>query len=182
MSSPSTQIATLSDTPKVSEVEKNSTPLGHELVSSYHTNRHDDPMDLVELARVVQNGSEAVKYNAGNKLRTIADQIRYLQEQAEKVLREAKRDADLHHAACNLVKKPGTVYHLYRRPSGQKYLSILSPSEWGATCPHEHCGTYRLNYDNSWTPSEEFTARDNEDALVNKVLTAQLALPSTITK
>ncbi len=43
------------------------------------------------------------------------------------VLQEAKRDADLHHAACNMVKKPGTMYYMYERESGQKYLSILSP-------------------------------------------------------
>lgn len=43
------------------------------------------------------------------------------------VLQEAKRDAMLHHAACNLVKKPGQVYYLYERPSGQKYFSLLSP-------------------------------------------------------
>ena len=33
----------------------------------------------------------------------------------------------LHHAACNLVKKPGQVYYLYERESGQKYFSLLSP-------------------------------------------------------
>lgn len=43
------------------------------------------------------------------------------------VLEDAKRDADLHHAACNIVKKPGNMYYLYERPSGQKYFSILSP-------------------------------------------------------
>ena len=43
------------------------------------------------------------------------------------VLEEAKRDADLHHAACNIVKKPGNMYYLYERQSGQKYFSIISP-------------------------------------------------------
>lgn len=43
------------------------------------------------------------------------------------VLEKAKLDAELHHAACNIVKKPGTVYYLYERESGQKYLSIISP-------------------------------------------------------
>lgn len=43
------------------------------------------------------------------------------------VLEDAKRDADLHHAACNVVKTPGNVYHLYVRDSGQRYFSILSP-------------------------------------------------------
>lgn len=43
------------------------------------------------------------------------------------MLEDAKRDADLHHAACNVVKKPGNMYYLYVRESGQRYFSIVSP-------------------------------------------------------
>lgn len=43
------------------------------------------------------------------------------------VLEDARRDADLHHVACNMVKKPGNIYYLYQRESGQKYFSIISP-------------------------------------------------------
>jgi hypothetical protein len=43
------------------------------------------------------------------------------------VLEDARRDADLHHAACNMVKKPGNIYYLYQRESGQQYFSIISP-------------------------------------------------------
>lgn len=46
--------------------------------------------------------------------------------QAQRVLEEAKRDADLHHAACNFKKIPGKLYYLYKRPSGQTYFSMLS--------------------------------------------------------
>lgn len=52
----------------------------------------------------------------------------YLQDQARQVLVKAKRDADLHHIACNFVKVPGNVYHLYERISGQKYFGMLSPN------------------------------------------------------
>lgn len=46
--------------------------------------------------------------------------------QAQEVLKEAKTNSDLHHAACNFVKVPGNVYHLYKRSSGQIYFSMLS--------------------------------------------------------
>ena len=45
---------------------------------------------------------------------------------------------ELHSAACNLMKKAGNIYYYYQRSSGQKYLSIMSPSDWGASCPHEY--------------------------------------------
>ncbi|KAM9364420.1 uncharacterized protein C1orf50 homolog [Pholidichthys leucotaenia] len=158
-------------------VESSGAPSGLELVSSYQTTRVGDPMDLVALAAQVQKADEFVKANACNKLSVIADQIRYLQDQARKALEEAKRDADLHHAACNIVKKPGTVYYLYQRPSGQKYFSIISPKEWGPSCPHPFLGAFKLQHDMSWTPMEEVGKRDAEMAVMDKLLSQQTALP-----
>ncbi|XP_047439504.1 uncharacterized protein C1orf50 homolog [Mugil cephalus] len=164
-------------TTTVSLVESSSAPSGVELVSAYQTTRVGDPTDLVALASQVQKGDDFIKANACNRLTVIADQIRYLQEQARKVLEEAKRDADLHHAACNIVKKPGNMYYLYLRPSGQKYFSIISPKEWGSSCPHEFLGAYKLQHDMSWTPIEEVEKRDAEIAIMDKLLSQQTALP-----
>ncbi|XP_064642410.1 uncharacterized protein C1orf50 homolog [Lineus longissimus] len=161
----------------VATVESNPAPGGVALVNHYMTTRHGDPTDLVELAKVVQRADESVRANASNKLTVIAEQIRYLQEQAKKALTEAKRDNDLHHAACNMVKRPGTIYHMYEKESGQKYLSILSPQEWGSSCPHEYHGAFKLNYDYSWTPFEDVPKREENDALINKIINAKYALP-----
>jgi len=130
----------------------------------------------VELAKQVQTADDFIRANAGNRLRLIGEQIKFLQEQAKKVLYEAKRDNDLHHAACNMVKKPGTVYHMYERKSGQKYLSILSPQEWGPSCPHEFLAAFKLEHDMSWTPLEHVQKRADEEAIVDKILNAQLAI------
>uniref|UniRef100_UPI0037E9C7B0 uncharacterized protein C1orf50 homolog n=1 Tax=Semicossyphus pulcher TaxID=241346 RepID=UPI0037E9C7B0 len=164
-------------TTTVTLVESSSAPSGLELVSSYQTHRVGDPMDLVSLAAQVQKGDDFIKANACNRLTVIADQIRYLQEQAKKVLEEAKRDADLHHAACNIVKKPGNMYYLYERPSGQKYFSIISPKEWGPSCPHSFVGAFKLQHDMSWTPIDEVEKRDSEIAIMDKLLSQQTALP-----
>ncbi|CAK6975843.1 uncharacterized protein C1orf50 homolog [Scomber scombrus] len=164
-------------TTKVTLVESSSTPGGLELVSPYQTNRVGDPSDLVALALQVQKGDDFIKANASNKLTVIADQIRYLQEQARKVLEEAKRDADLHHAACNIVKKPGNMYYLYERQSGQKYFSIISPQEWGPSCPHQFQGAFKLQHDMSWTPIEDVQKRDAELAIMDKLLSQQTAIP-----
>ncbi|XP_051895152.1 uncharacterized protein C1orf50 homolog [Pristis pectinata] len=155
----------------VALVESNTNPTGLQLVSTYKTNRLGDPLDLVALAEQIQKGDDFVRANATNKLTVIAEQIQYLQEKARKVLEEAKRDTDLHHVACNIVKKPGTVYFMYRRDSGQRYFSILSPKEWGPSCPHEFLGAYKLQHDMSWTPYKEINKRDAEIGLIDKLLT-----------
>ncbi|XP_078414322.1 uncharacterized protein C1orf50 homolog [Cetorhinus maximus] len=163
----------------VALVESNANPAGLQLVSTYQTNRVGDPLDIVALAEQIQKADEFVRANACNRLTVIAEQIQYLQEKARKVLEEAKRDADLHHVACNVVKKPGTVYFMYRRDSGQEYFSILSPKEWGQSCPHEFRGAYKLQHDMSWTPYEEIEKRDSEISLIDKLLTQQQTLPQS---
>ncbi|XP_025906854.1 uncharacterized protein C1orf50 homolog [Nothoprocta perdicaria] len=140
--------------------------------------RLGDPGDLVALARQVQQADDFIRASACGKLTVIAEQIRHLQEQARKVLDEANRDADLHHVACNLVKKPGNIYYMYRRESGQRYFSILSPKEWG-TSPHEFLGAYKLQHDMSWTPFEDVERRDAEIKALDKLLSRQAALPSS---
>ena len=53
---------------------------------------------------------------AGSKLSVIAEQVRFLQEQARKVLEEANLNAELHHIACNFKKVPGKMYYVYKKP------------------------------------------------------------------
>ncbi|XP_022090374.1 uncharacterized protein C1orf50 homolog [Acanthaster planci] len=166
------------DVTTVALVEKDDRPCGIRLVHTDRTNVAADPTDLVELARVVQKADEFTRANASNKLLTIAEQIRYLQEQARTVLEDAKRDNELHHIACNIKKRPGQIYYLYKRQSGQKYFSILSPQEWGKSCPHEYIGCYRLEHDMSWTPEEDMKRRSQEIGLIDQLLTSQASLTS----
>lgn len=154
-------------------------PAGLALVNPYLTHRAGDPLDLVALAEQVQKADEFVRANATNKLTVIAEQIQHLQEQARKVLEDARRDADLHHIACNIVKKPGNIYYLYQRESGQQYFSIISPKEWGTSCPHDFIGAYKLQHDLSWTPFEDIEKQDAKISIVDNLLSQPMALPPT---
>ncbi|KAK1340079.1 hypothetical protein QTO34_018643 [Cnephaeus nilssonii] len=160
-------------------VELTPNPAGLALVNPYLTHRAGDPLDLVALAEQVQKADEFVRANATNKLTVIAEQIQHLQEQARKVLEDARRDADLHHIACNIVKKPGNIYYLYQRESGQQYFSIISPKEWGTSCPHDFIGAYKLQHDLSWTPFEDIEKQDAKISIVDKLLSQPMALPPT---
>lgn len=166
--------------PRGALVELTPTPSGLTLVSPYHTHRVGDPLDLVALAEQVQKADEFIRANATNMLTVIAEQIQHLQEQARKVLEDARRDADLHHVACNMVKKPGNIYYLYQQESGQQYFSIISPEEWGAGCPHEFLGAYKLQHDMSWTPYQDIEKQDAKISLMDKLLSQPVALPPSI--
>uniref|UniRef100_F6PRN9 Uncharacterized protein n=1 Tax=Ciona intestinalis TaxID=7719 RepID=F6PRN9_CIOIN len=129
--------------------------------------------DLIDLAQQIQQCDSSIQAAASSKLRTILDQMRSLQEQAKKVLEETKRDAELHHAACNFKKIPGKLYYLYRRPSGQTYFSMLSNEEWGASCPHEFLACYKLEYDFTWTLYEDIEKREEDNILISKLINQQ---------
>ena len=93
--------------------------------------------------------------------------------QAHDILATAKHDSQLHHAACNFTKVPGTIYHLYERSNGTPYFSMLSPSEWGGACPHKFLGSYRLEHDHSWTPYEKIEARDRDIKAIDRAILAR---------
>merc|ERR1711963_198010 len=107
---------------------------------------------------------------SGSKLSVIAEQVRFLQQQAKAVLEEANLNAELHHIACNFKKVPGKIYYVYRREeSGAKYMSMISPEEWGENCP-DFDAAYKLENDMTFTPYERIEKRANEEQIIDKIL------------
>lgn len=136
-------------------VESDKRPFGHAIVNT-RNDRISDPQDLVTLARQIETCDAFVRANVSNRLQVIVNQMNYLREEAQRTLMKARRDDELNHCACNLVRRPGQIYYHYERQSGQKYLSIMHPEDWTSSvkngqCPHRFLGAYRLEYDNSWT-------------------------------
>ncbi|PNF16466.1 hypothetical protein B7P43_G10322, partial [Cryptotermes secundus] len=154
-------------------VERNTVPQGFKLTNPFAVAK-SDATDLVELATEIQRADILVRATACSKLQMIAQQVRFLQQEAQKVLLEAKESLDLHHAACNFRKHPGHIYYLYKRPSGKQYFSMLSPEDWSSSHegpPHIYLGAYRLEQDLSWTPEASVATRSKQLSLVDKLLT-----------
>ena len=55
----------------------------------------------------MSQANSTIKAGACGKLDIIAQQIRFLQEQARQVLLDASTDELISKAACNFIKKPG---------------------------------------------------------------------------
>lgn len=140
--------------------------------SPYPISRLAPAFDLVDVAREIQKADELIVDVASDKLRLIADQIHALQAQAREILADAQRDAELHRAACNFVKRPGQTYHLYRKADGPLYFSMLSPEDWKGRPPDAFEGSYRLEVDMSWTAAEKTASRDPHVAEMRRLLGA----------
>ncbi len=119
--------------------------------SPFPLSRLAPSFDLVDTAREIQDADRMLGAVVGGQLDVIAIQIRALQDQARSLLEKARQAGELHRAGCSFKKRPGAVYHLYRRPDGSSYFSMLSPSEWRGVPPHPFEGSFRLEIDASWT-------------------------------
>jgi hypothetical protein len=145
-------------------------PRGPQAASPFPLSRLSARHDLIDVAREIQLADAALGAVTGAQLETIARQIRELQREAARVLDAARRDAELHRATCAFKKIPGHVYHLYRRPNGERYFSMLSCADWNDAPPHAFEGSYRLEADMRWTPLEDIEARDRGRAVLRPLL------------
>lgn len=162
---PQTAFAKIRDDLIVSTKAEDTTQLAERM--GQRTKMHD-PSALMALAKFVEEGDSHTKGIAGGKLELINNQIQLLQEQARQVLEDAKRDVDLSHAKCNFTRRPGSIYHLYKKKIAgsevmEVFFSMLSPNEWsdmGMQAPDEYLDSYRLEWDMSWTPIAKIEQRD----------------------
>jgi hypothetical protein len=135
-------------------------PRGPDRASPYPVSRLSGPVSLVDTAREIERADQWIASTSEAKLEQIAAQMRALREQAEQVLSEARENVALHRAEARFQRHPGKTYHLYERPGGQRYWSLLAPTDWAGQPPHPFVGSYRLEADQSWTPLARIAERD----------------------
>ncbi len=143
---------------------------GSASTSPYPVSRLGASIDLVDLAEQIDQADSHINTRVSSKLQLIADQIRYLQDEAREVLEAAQRDQELHRAQCSFKRIPGNIYHLYQRSDETSYFSMLGPKEWGGKTVHQFLGSYRLENDMSWTPEEQLEQPDDSRELVRHLM------------
>jgi len=148
-----------------------STHQGPDRTAPYPVSRMAPSFDIVDLAKEIAQADEQIAQHTNGKLRVIAEQIKQLQKKAKEILEHAQHDQTLHRAKCNFKRKPGDIYHLYKKPDDSLYFSMLSPQEWGCSAPHSYEGSYRLEADMSWTAVDEISVVDEKNGMLESLLT-----------
>jgi hypothetical protein len=137
---------------------------------TYPASRLAARIELVDMAKEIEKADEALGLVVGAKLEVLRNQMRALQEEARKLLEEAQLSAQLQRAACSFRKIPGKTYHLYRRPNGELYFSMLSPDEWRGSPPHSFEGSFKVEVDLSLRPIGNESSRPDGQAVVAHLL------------
>ncbi len=93
---------------------------------------------------------EKVKKNAAvySQLKLILQQANMLKQQANMIINEALVNEDLHNISCKFKKISGKTYHLYQKEDGDKYFSMISPTEW--TSKDLFLNSYFYDYDKTF--------------------------------
>lgn len=74
-----------------------------------------------------------------------------LQSQYKTLMDEIQLNERLYSAKHNFEPIPGKSYHLYIKDTGEEFLSIISPKEWGNK--FDYIGTYEFLSDGRWIQS-----------------------------
>lgn len=94
------------------------------------------PLDLTAFNRTSA-------HKVSKSLQRRMDEIRIL---AEKLQEDYALNQEVYSASYSFEPIVGETYHLYQRPNGDRFLSLISPDTWSMT----HLYSVTLNSDHTW--------------------------------
>ncbi|HOJ63898.1 MAG TPA: DUF2452 domain-containing protein [Spirochaetota bacterium] len=119
-------------------------------ISSIPTRTSDPKISIVDQAKEIEKASEILTLKVNSKLEVILKQIKFLQEEAKKIINEAYQDIELHKVRCSFEKKPEEIIYLYKDDKKDLFFSRISPEEWGEMINYEYLGAYKMRIDRSF--------------------------------
>ena len=104
--------------------------------------------DLMISLNQNDNKLELLKSNHSQyaQLKLISKQMEMLKTQAKQILNEINIQNDLHSIHKNFQLISGNTYYLYSK-NEHKFLSLISPEEWGDALTSKFEGKYFYDYD-----------------------------------
>ena len=83
--------------------------------------------------------------------KTLTSKMEELKREYDKLVEDYNINKLVLDSEIRIEPKQGNIYHLYQRENENRFLSILSPKDWGNT-PKDfvHLASVRLNSENQW--------------------------------
>ncbi len=104
----------------------------------------------IDKGRIKGLAVSAMYEQTDQQLNQIKEQIDLLAKQAKAIQKRVEVSEKIYLADCRFKPLIGKTYHLYETKEEQCLLSMISPSEWGASCPHEFVSSVTLLPDHTW--------------------------------
>ena len=82
--------------------------------------------------------------------KTLTSKMEELKSEYDKLVETYDVNKTVLDSEIRIEPKQGHVYYLYQRYDNKRFLSLLSPEEWGKMKPHQTLMKVRLNSENHW--------------------------------
>jgi hypothetical protein len=104
-----------------------------------------------DMGKVKSNALLAMEQQTNMQLKQLEEQIRLLHRQAKDIQERTDISVWIYQADIGFDPLINHVYHLYRKPQGNHFLSMVAPEEWGRSGMHnEYVATVKLLADHTW--------------------------------
>ena len=104
----------------------------------------------VDEGKVKGRAMKAMYKQTQKSLSQIKEQVELLISQAQKIHDRITFSEQIYEAKCSFEPAIDNVYHLYKRASGESFLSMIAPDEWHDNSELIHICSARLMADHTW--------------------------------
>lgn len=100
--------------------------------------------------QIKSHAREAMKEQTEEQLSLIFEQMKTLAKQVQDIQKRVYISDLIYNAEIKFTPVIGKIYFLYESLPGQRYLSLISPKEWGDRLQGKFIAEVRLNADHTW--------------------------------
>jgi hypothetical protein len=93
---------------------------------------------------------EAMKEQTEEQLGIIFEQMKLLAKQAQEIQKRVTISDLIYNAEIPFTPVIGKTYYLYQENENKRFLSLISPKEWGEKMNFIFIAEIRLNADHTW--------------------------------
>lgn len=93
---------------------------------------------------------EAMKEQTEEQLGLIFEQMKTLAKQVQDIQKRVYVSDLIYEAEIKFTPVIGKLYYLYESSNEKRYLSLISPKEWGDKLEDKFIAEVRLNADHTW--------------------------------
>ena len=93
---------------------------------------------------------EAMKEQTEEQLNLIFEQMKTLAKQVQDIQKRVYVSDLIYNSEIKFTPVIGKLYFLYEIEMGKRYLSLISPKEWGDKMEGKFIAEVRLNADHTW--------------------------------
>ena len=102
------------------------------------------------LPALIKNPIHGVELSANQKIEILREQIELIIQQAKKIMDRVEFTKEIYSYNVRFDPVIGHTYYIYERNNKERFVSLISPKEWGSKYNFKHVHTAKFCADDTW--------------------------------